>query len=151
MPPPLPGKASPGLWIGSPWFLAQMTHVLAGSGFLFAFSGTHGWLPWLCAVIVFVWSIVKEFVVDLSPFEEDSVMGSVQDAMFYNTGGGCGWLGVIGWFWGGVGGIVVTTIVLFLIDLWNQKHPTRSILGASYRRKMRKWSRCISSSETRKV
>lgn len=123
-----PGPGSGGFWNPSPWYLAQVVHVLAGPAILFA-GIHHGWsVAWVAGVFLAV-TAVKEFVVDVSPFEGDSWWGSTQDWLCYAAGMG-GSLLALAWFWVGVAMVGCTVAGLFGMDLWKQRHGAGDVTKA---------------------
>lgn len=106
-------------WTPSPWFLAQMNHLLAGCIILLA-SRVGGLDPaktlcWLLLAAAF-----KEFVADLMFLEHDSFAGSLADFAFYALGGAGGWL-ACGSFWWGVALTVAVVLVLTAWDILAQR------------------------------
>lgn len=78
-------------WKESSWYDAQTIHALAGALVLSA-GLNHGWeLLWLVLGFVAV-TAIKEFVIDVSPFENDSWWSSADDFTFYQLGArAAGW------------------------------------------------------------
>lgn len=75
-----------GFWSPSAWYCAEVVHILAGALILVAAS-LHGFTPWIVLACLLTGAAVKEFGIDLSPFEGDSLWGSCQDFFFYAVGG----------------------------------------------------------------
>ena len=75
-----------GFWQPSNWYLAQVVHVLASlaivEGCLLHF---HTPLLPLCILIAGIAGF-KEYAIDCSPFENDSIWGSTQDWFCYLLG-----------------------------------------------------------------
>lgn len=98
MTPPTPQ----GFWQPSNWYLAQVTHVLASIAIVEA-----ALLHFHCKLIVVSVLLAgitgfKEFAIDCSPFENDTVLGSAQDWLCYLLGLGVAalaqydaWLGIV--------------------------------------------------------
>lgn len=72
-------------WKPSPWFLAEINHVLAAA-LLVLFADRLGWpAAWTVAAIVAV-TALKEFWADLTWLEHDTFVGSLEDFASYMTG-----------------------------------------------------------------
>jgi hypothetical protein len=102
------------VWVPSTWYLAETLHVTAGVAIIFA-GGVK--LNLLTVLICFVGiTAIKEFVIDVSRFENDSWSGSMQDFLAYMIGAVCGLL-ALGAFWVGVVAAACAISALFLYDL----------------------------------
>lgn len=112
-----PANSGQGFWEPSPWYLAQTIHALAGALIVFAGS-THGWLAWSVFLALVIGAAVKEFGLDLSPFEGDTLAGSTWDFAFYVVGGVGGWLATFA-FWWGAAIVIGAVLAAFAVDLWN--------------------------------
>jgi hypothetical protein len=107
-------------WTPSAWFLAEMTHVLAG---LFIWPAVHAGLHPLTAFLILVaWAIVKEFVLDLFIMEHDTISGSGEDALAYLIGGIANVL-MFSHFYFGLALFVLVILALFLND-WQVQRAT---------------------------
>jgi hypothetical protein len=103
-----PSKAT-GFWSPSAWYCAEVLHILAGALVVVA-GALHGLTPWMVLAGLVVVAGVKEFTIDVSPFEGDSWWGSTQDFFFYCVVGSGGFLAAVSFFW--IGGIVVVAGIL---------------------------------------
>lgn len=110
-----PAPLTEGLWTPSEWYLAQVVHVLAGA-FVMVAAHVHGWdagITWLAFLGV---TAIKEFLVDVSPFESDTYFGSLQDFTCYQIGAIAG-RAIPEYFWAGVAVASLAILVLFAVDL----------------------------------
>ena len=106
----------PGFWQGSKWYLAQVLHVIAGA-YITSQCIFHGWSTFWIIGILFALACVKEFYVDMSSFENDSLWSSFQDWFFYVTGVAAGWL-TVDHFWLGNTLLLLPILVVFTVDLY---------------------------------
>lgn len=110
------------LWQPSNWYLAEVTHVLFSVAIVEYIL--YHWNSSLDALLVINLSLatmtaIKEFIIDLSPFEGDTVYGSAQDWSCYllgllvaDLGQWHAWLGLL------AGAVVIGG--LFTIDVFAQ-------------------------------
>lgn|SRR6185312_6069292 len=115
-----PTNSGKGIWEPSPWYMAQVIHVLAGAFILFA-GTTHGLsVGWLYASFFLV-TALKEFALDTASwFEGDTWGGSAWDFGCYQVGAIGGIVASCGHFWLGTVLTSSAVLVLFGIDLANQ-------------------------------
>lgn len=105
-----------GAWMPSPWFLAQVNHVLAAFSVVL-FGALREWrVGWVLLGIVVVVAF-KEFVADLTFLEHDTFRGSLTDFFFYLVGAWLGCLTVVH-PWLGLVLIALVLIGLTLFDIW---------------------------------
>ena len=114
MTPPIPN----GFWRPSNWYLAQTVHFLAGALILQVAAAHHVSL-WITYGIFAVVTAIKEFVIDLSPFEGDTIPGSFEDWTCYQLGAAAAGIAVRGLWWGVVFGACVV-MGLFVVDVVEQ-------------------------------
>lgn len=84
-------------WTPSAKMLAQQTHFLGAAIIMLLSDRIHG-TPWHYALGIVVCAALKEFWVDRTWLEHDSLVGSTWDFIFYVFGGGCGWLALLSVF-----------------------------------------------------
>ena len=111
---PTPGRPG-GFWQPSPWYLAQVVHVLAGAAVLLA-AHVRGWNVYTSVAIFLAVAAFKEFAIDTSPFEKDSWLGSAQDFAAYAAGACAGLVAGFA-FWEGAALAGGTILILFVTDL----------------------------------
>lgn len=109
-----------GFWHPSAWYLAAVVHLFVGVCVILA-GHSRGWdMGWLMAVFV-VATGVKEFALDLSPLEGDTLWGSTQDFLCYQAGAGVGWLALL-YFWAAVAAAVVIVVFFVVVDIWKERN-----------------------------
>ena len=74
-----------GKWVPSPFFLANMTHLL-GAALVTITAAYKGMpLPWIIVGVI-VFALLKEFIADMTFLESDTFAGSLEDFTGYMTG-----------------------------------------------------------------
>lgn len=108
-----------GAWTPSPWFLAQVNHLLAALSVVLFGALREYHVGWVLLGITIV-AAFKEFVADLTFLEHDTFRGSLTDFFFYLVGAWLGCLAVVHpWV-----GLVLTALVLLgltLFDIWTEE------------------------------
>lgn len=106
-------------WSPSPWFLAEINHVLASAVIVLA-CAHQGWTPWWAVLGIALVTGVKEFWADLTWLEHDTLGGSAVDFLCYLLGA-LGTVLALSHVWAGVAVVGGTCLALTLIDILDQK------------------------------
>lgn len=113
---PPPSPTGSGFWSPSAWYCAEVTHILGAA--LIVLGGVyHGYLLWPILFGVIVAAAIKEFLIDISAFEGDSLWGSCQDFFFY-CWGAAGATVAAAHFWWGASIVIGGVLLCMLIDMW---------------------------------
>lgn len=108
-------------WSPSPWFLAEVNHVLA-SCVIVLICARQGWSMWPVIAAMAVVCALKEFWADLSWLEHDTMAGSVTDYVSYMLGALGTWLALYH-LWSGVAIVSITILALTVYDILAQNFP----------------------------
>ncbi len=114
-----PASKATGFWSPSAWYCAEVLHILAGA--LVVLGGSfHGYNPWMVSAGLAIGAAVKEFAIDLSPFEGDSLWGSCQDFGCYLVGGLGGFVAAsTAFFWTAALIVIAGVLVCMVIDMYH--------------------------------
>lgn len=109
------------LWVPSAWFLAEVNHILASSVIVLICSRQRC-IMWQVVAMIAIVALAKEFWMDRTWLEHESLAGSVTDFVAYMVGAlGTWW--ALSYLWWGVGLVGGSILLLTVWDVLHQWFP----------------------------